>query len=106
MLYWTSAAIGTFISEEIAEKFSDKVKRSAVVSVSSVNADTTNETIAIEGLVVRGTKKLGEKYLTPDVALPTTFSKPKIFKPFKVRKFSMSENSPRFKVRKLQTFKV
>ena len=69
---------GTFISEEIAEKFSEKVKRPAVVSVSSINAHTTNETTAIDGLIVRGTEKFGEKYSTPDIALPTTFSKPKI----------------------------
>ena len=51
---------GTFISEEIAEKFSEKVKRPAVVSVSSINAHTTNETTAIDGLIVRGTAKFGK----------------------------------------------
>ena len=69
---------GTFIHEEIAEMLSDDVKRPAVVSVSSVNADTTMETIAIQGLVIRGSERFGEKYPTPEIALPTTFSKPKL----------------------------
>ena len=69
---------GTFIHEKIADMLSDDVKRPTVVSVSSVNGDTTSESVAIQGLVVRGTKKFGDKYPTPEIALPTTFAKPNL----------------------------
>ena len=63
---------GTFVNEKVVEYLSEDVKRYTTVTVSTVNQDTTSETFAIEGLVVRGTEKFAETYPAPEVALPKT----------------------------------
>ena len=69
---------GTFVQESLIEYLSDEQKRLTTVTVSTVNTETESIAYAIVGLVVKGTEKFGKMYQAAEIALPVTYTKPKL----------------------------